>query len=58
MGLLADDFKPIICPRCSKVAIKLIKEHLPYIYKLKYPEGLCRKCKREVILELRGMFRK
>lgn len=55
--MLGDDFKPIKCPKCDKVSIKLIKE-LPITIKNKYPEGLCRHCKRELIIELRGMFRK
>ena len=58
MAILNETYQPIKCPRCNIIAIKLIKEGVPYTYKLKYPEGLCRKCKREVILELRGMFRK
>ena len=50
--------EPIKCPKCGISAIKLIKEQLPFIYKQKYPEGLCRKCKKEVIVELRAMLRK
>ena len=58
MGLLPDDFQPLKCPRCGNTAIKLIFEGLPIIYKNKCPNGICRKCKREVILELRGMLRR
>ena len=56
MGMLSDDFKPLKCPRCDITAIKLIKE-LPITYKTKFPEGVCRKCKREIILKLRSMFK-
>ena len=58
MILLPDDFQPIICPKCNKTAIKLIFEGLPITYKRQYPTGVCRKCKKQCILELRGMFRK
>ena len=46
------------CPRCGVVAIKLYINGVPITYKRKYPDGLCRKCKRECILELRQMIRK
>ena len=55
--MLGDDFVPLKCPKCGITAIKLIKE-LPITIKNKYPEGLCRKCKRDLIIELRGMLRK
>ena len=55
--MLGDDFVPLKCPKCGITAIKLIKE-LPITIKIKYPEGLCRKCKRDLIIELRGMLKK
>ena len=57
MSLLRDDFKPLKCPKCDIIAIKLIRE-LPITYKSKYPDGVCRKCKREIIIYLRMMLKK
>ena len=53
--MLPSDFKVIKCPKCSIVAIKLITK-IPLIYKQKYPEGVCRKCKKICIIELRSML--
>jgi len=49
--------QPIKCPNCGIIAIHLIKE-LPITIKMKYPDGLCRKCKRKMIIELRGLLKK
>ena len=49
--------QPIKCPNCGIIAIHLIKE-LPITIKMKYPDGLCRKCKRKMIIELRGSLKK
>ena len=56
--MLGADFKPLKCPKCGMIVIKLIKEQLPITYKRLYPEGLCYKCKKKVIIELRMMMRK
>ena len=55
--MLGDDFVPLKCPKCGITAIKLIKE-LPFTIKRDYPEGVCRICKKELILKLRGMLKK
>ena len=45
------------CPKCEILSLKLIKEGIPKYYLNKYPEGLCRKCKRELKKELRSMLK-
>ena len=45
------------CPKCGILALNLIKEGIPKYYLNKYTEGLCRKCKRELMKELRLMLK-
>ena len=35
------------CPKCRKVAIHLIKENVPKRTILKYPNGICKNCKKK-----------
>ena len=48
---------PLKCPKCRFTAIKLIKERVPQVILNQYPEGLCRKCKKVSILELKKLYK-
>lgn len=57
MGLLGSDFKPIKCPKCLRVAMSLITEQIPTVYKKRYPQGICRRCKKKIIKEFRRLLK-
>ena len=44
------------CMRCKVIALKLLKPPTKYYQDL-YPNGVCRKCKRLIILELRRVLK-
>lgn len=49
-------FQPIKCEGCGRVPTHITKE-LPKIILLKYPDGLCRDCKRSKIKRLVGLVK-
>ncbi len=45
------------CPKCRRIVFNLIIEQMPKFILKRYPEGLCRDCKRTELKKLRRLLK-
>ncbi len=46
----------LVCPKCGKVCIQLISEQLPRMSRKLYPNGVCKPCKKKILIQLRSLL--